>query len=80
MQLQRIIIDNKLARDFIDIVLLSICGHVIELVSILQFGNLVALSATDELVSIATAKRKLHRRMEAMITLTSLKVTIISYI
>ena len=52
MHLQRIIIDNKLARDFIDTVLLSIYSHVIELVSI----DLVALSATNELVSIATAK------------------------
>ena len=34
MHLQRIIVDNKLARDFIDTVLLSIYSHVIELVSI----------------------------------------------
>ena len=34
MHLQRIIIDNKLAHDFINTVLLSIFSHVIELVSI----------------------------------------------
>ena len=34
MHLRRIIIDNKLARDFIDTVLLSVYSHVIELVSI----------------------------------------------
>ena len=34
MHLQRIIIDNKFAYDFINTVLLSISSHVIELVSI----------------------------------------------
>ena len=34
MHLQRIIIDNKLAYNFINTVLLSISSHVIELVSI----------------------------------------------
>ena len=41
MHPQRIIIDNKLARDFIDTVLLSIYSHMIESVSIAIWWLLV---------------------------------------
>ena len=56
MHPQCIIIDSKLAHDFIDTVLLSMYSHVIELVliAIWCMWLLLPFSTTNKLVSIAT--------------------------